>query len=174
MSELTLSDIMSGSTLPGVESVGSSNDTQFTVPIVDSNVTNGELTKTFLGDFVGHASTYRPNHFRHTTEFMDPTTGLKCNRCRWFELRIFYNHSDSCYLLHFAGRSIVPGEVQRYRTEDPVTAYELIETLQAQTSHGANSNSGERLTAPALRALSQAAGFDKDIEKAYRSRRAQI
>ena len=177
MSSNILSDIMQGGGLPTLDMVGTSNDSEFTIPVADSNVTTGILTETFMGDFIALASTYRPEHFRHpNTEYMDVTSGLKCNRCRWFELRIFYNHVDSCYVLHFAGRTIVPGEIQRFRVDRAVSAYEVIEILSAKTSHGRQpgNSEGPYLTAPALRALSQAAGFDDDIRDAFNARRAKL
>lgn len=178
---MDIAQIMQGETLPNEESVGISNDTLWVLPVVDSDAIDSGQPPTyrFNGDFIGLGSTFRPTHYRHPhTMFMESGSGYRCNRCRWFELRIFYDNDQTGYLLHFAGRSMVPGEIQRYRIERALTAYELIEIMSGKAAHGQQSRNDPdfvpHLTAPGRRALSQAAGFDDDIKDAYTDRMGKL
>ncbi len=177
---MDIQHIMNGGTLPADDAVGISDGLTFILPIVDSDAIDVQNpVYRFNGDFLGLGSTFRPTHFRHPhSTFMESGSGLKCNRCRWFELRIFYDNDQTGYLLHFAGRSMVPGEIQRYRFERALTAYELIEIMSGKAAHGQQSRNDPdfvpHLTAPGRRALSQAAGFDDDIKDAYKDRMGKL
>lgn len=118
----------------------------------------------FRGTFLGLGSTHRPLHRIHPGQFANPAVGEKCMTCRWFELRLFWDDDTDTYVLHYAGRTVVPGESQRLRVERAVTAYELIEILIQ----------GGQLTYPANRALGQAAEFDEAIEKAFKARKRTL
>jgi hypothetical protein len=186
-----LDDIMSGTTLPLVDTVGDS-DSRWTIPIVDSDYedthdeANMTLTLTINGQFLGMGTTYRPRHNQHVNEYANTVDGEKCNACRWFELRLFYDDNDRRYVLHFAGRSVVPTEEQRFKTEFAYSAMEIIDILSSQP-RGRNVRNEDgtvskqtvspdvaSLTYPAIRALAQACGFDDDIKEAYISRTEKV
>jgi hypothetical protein len=114
-----------------------------------------ELTGTLLG--VGASRRYRHKHDGDVV----PTDG-RCSACRWFEVRIFRTEDDR-YLLHFAGRSVVPGEVTRYRTEWTSSGFDVLEALTTRREGGRD----VYLTAPAARALAQGAEYDDGLREAY-------
>lgn len=115
------------------------------------------------GKFLGMASSRRERHDGHPPGMPKPP-GMRCSACRWFEPRIFKLDSGG-YLVHFAGRSAVPGEVVRGRYETARTEHEVIEQLTTRRQDGET-----KLTPPAARALAMAAGNDEDIEFAYVNR----
>ena len=190
----SIDDVMLGNTLPNVEDVGDA-EASWHVPIVDSdfdiaapNSDDIVLCIQVHGQFVGMGSTQRLRHNSHAGEYADTSSGEKCNACRWFELRLFYDDEERRYILHFAGRSVVPDETQRFRVEHAYSAYEVIEILSSQQRSNRTMLSTEdgtplaqnptsstgTLTYPAIRALSQACGFDDDIKEAYEGRRAKV
>lgn len=159
--------------LPDSSSVGAELDTTlWHIPA------DGGLERRFHGQFLGIGTTYRnkDSHINHSGTYADPTTGERCNKCRWYELRLFFDKDSDVYVMLFAGRSAVPGETQRFRVETAVSAYEVIEILASREGRGftAVTDNTIRLPAPALRALAQAAGFDRDIETAFNNRRSTV
>jgi len=162
-------------TLPGIRDVG--RDPQhWTLPAVDmpnspNIVPTPDSTAfvTFEGTFLGFGTTRKPTHLRHHGAFADPALGEKCNACRWSEIRIFYSKEDDIYLIHLSGISVASGESNRYRIERAVSALEVIEILTTNRQGEA-----ARLSAPASRALAQAAEFDEDLREAYGERRARL
>ena len=169
--------VLQGEHLPRADEVGHRAQ-DWTLPIVasdcdlDSILPGYDTTLWFRGLFIGMGSTqqyrHRPTHTPPET-WSNPIQDLKCNACRWFELRIFYDENAECYILHFGGRSIVPGESQRFRYERAYTAYEVIDILTSRRE-----DNSQYLTLPTSRALAQAAGFDDDMHEAYTARRAAL
>lgn len=112
--------------------------------------------------------------------------GVRCNACRWFEARIFRelvlpagveslddldddaNVTVGEYVVHYAGMSIVPGEVPFYRFETTTSPYAVIEgmTTRRSTDRGPE----VYLAKPSARALSEAAGYDVALRDAYENR----
>lgn len=163
----TLEDVRYGRNLPAVSEVGS-DEKDWEIPAVNSD-NDLPTTLKFRGSFLGFGTTQRDQHSNHSLDFADPTLGEKCTACRWFELRIFDDVDSDCYILLYSGRSIVPSESQRFRVERVYTAYELIEAVTVKRE-----GTPQYLSVPAVRALSQAAGFDTDIAAAYNARRSNV
>ena len=126
----------------------------------DPDVVDGVLT--IEARFLGVGGSRREHHTDHLGEYARRSE--RCGRCRWFETRIFRVEANH-YVLHQAGRSVVPGEDQLVRHERVYTPQEVIETYTVR-------NPGEEpfLTRPAARALSQAVAFDEDLRRAYERR----
>lgn len=112
--------------------------------------------------------------------------GVRCNACRWFEARIFRelvlpDGVDSLddldddttvqtgeYVVHYAGMSIVSGEVPFYRYETTTSPYAVIEgmTTRRSTDRGPE----VYLAKPSARALAEASGYDVELRDAYENR----
>lgn len=134
-------------------------------------VPNGEIELT--GVFLGVSSLRAEKHalWAHKNGPEDPPTG-RCGRCRWSEFRIFREEDEGKpidnkpYFVHFSGMSVVPGETARHRVVDLLTAREVVEVLTTRKFGKAY------LSAPAGRALAQAASFDEGpLQAAYDTRR---
>lgn len=128
----------------------------------------------FVGQFLGVGSSYRPRHTAHQGEFAGK--GVKCHACRWFEARLFRlgEEADGDYLIYNVGRTIVPGETQRYKWDNVISPYEVVEiftTRRLNTSAEPGSSQWSvHLSIPAARVLSQAAAFDVGLKDAYVNR----
>lgn len=125
----------------------------------------------FHGALIGMITTRRPTHI---CEFPNgyATTALRCAGCRWFETRVFrlddYDSSrlgGSRYVLHYVGRTIVPGEVDLPRHELVISGHEVVEAYTVRKH-----NERPFITKPGARVLAQAANHDPDIEDAYINR----
>lgn len=117
--------------------------------------------------FLGVGSSRQERHFGHpSTRYAPKPTGKGegCGACRWFETRIF-KLGDNEYVLHHAGRSIVPGEQDLCRYEEAFSPYEVIERYTVR-----NNVRPPFITRPALLALAQAASFDSTLRDAYENR----
>lgn len=122
----------------------------------------------FRGRFLGMSSSRRSEHAGHRSDRPRPPN-QRCGACRWFEPRIFaIDPADSrgAYLVHFAGRSTVPGEIALSRHEFVRSAHEVVEVLTTRRVTAPV----PRLTQPAARALAQAASHDDEIEFAFVNR----
>lgn len=147
--------------LPGLESVGKPG----TWTIQDQHGQSVTIT----GEMLGLGSSFRPRHQNHPdTEFAPPRT--HCSTCRWTEIRIFAVDSEEGnpaplpYLVVKRGASAVPGEKDFIEWEGLITGDEVLEKLT--TRRGSQTS----LTAPASRALSQAAAFDGGMRDAWQNR----
>lgn len=121
------------------------------------------------GVFLGMGSSQKAEHRAHDGRYAG--SNVKCQACRWFELRIFRATDDGHYLLHFAGRSRVPGEQQLCRHEEVLTHFEVVEALT--TRHASDSGPASAfLTFPVARAIAQAAALDEDLRDAFINRAA--
>lgn len=147
--------------LPGLESVGKPG----TWTITDQHGQSITIT----GDLLGLGSSYRPRHQNHPeSEFAPPRT--HCSSCRWTEIRIFAvdteegNPHPLPYLVVKRGASLIPGEKDFVEWEGLITGDEVLEKLT--TRRGGQTS----LTAPASRALSQAAAFDPMMRDAWQNR----
>lgn len=158
-----VTDVEPPAFLPDRELVG---ETQ-TWMLPDRAASDGNTWVT--AQLLGVASSRRDRH-SHATELPGPTE--RCGRCRWFEPRIFLvddrdeNLPRGRFLVHFAGRSSLPGETVRGRSLWVRTGFEVIEAL---TTRRADTES-VYLTNPAAQVLAQAAAADADIEHAYVNR----
>jgi hypothetical protein len=109
--------------------------------------------------------TYRPHQESHVP------IGTRCRACRWFEVRLFHDSTDNVFVIHYAGRSAVPGEQQRCRFAEVRTHYEVFTVLSVdQRNPGPSFTSRTNrffFTNPVLRLLAQAASFHGGIKDAY-------
>lgn len=125
----------------------------------------------FHGALIGMITTRRPTHICEFPAGYAPTS-LRCAGCRWFETRVFrLCDADSRaldgtrYVLHYVGRSIVPGEVDLPRHELVISGHEVVEAYTVRKY-----NERPFITKPGARVLAQAANYDPDIEDAYINR----
>lgn len=125
----------------------------------------------FHGALIGMITTRRATHI---CEFPHghAATSLRCAGCRWFETRVFrLDDVDSLqlangrYVLHYVGRSIVPGEVDLPRHELVRSGHEVVEAYTVRKR-----NEPPFITKPGARVLAQAAKYDPDVEDAYVNR----
>lgn len=143
----------------GVTSVGTDG-----VPVDDR-------TLVFRGTLIGMSTNRRSTHTGHAATPHAPTT-VRCTGCRWFETRVYrLDTTDSealagmRYVLHFVGRSLVPGERDLPRHEVVRGGHEVVESYTMRKP-------GEQpfITKPGARVLAQAATYDAAIEDAYVNR----
>lgn len=163
--------VIEHATLPDADAVGVTGD--WVLPTDD-----GDDVVELRGVFLGLGTSHRPQHYQHRGRHAAP--GERCAACRWFEPRIFRElraggqltpgptdptrrEALGRYLVHYAGRSVVPGEVTRSRHEWLSGPHEVIEAL---TTRRVASNE-VFLTPPAARVLAQAANWDVTLEEAY-------
>jgi hypothetical protein len=148
--------MIEGAVLPDVEDVGLSGE--WILPDEDGN-SIVELNAKLLGV----SSSHWDRHVGHKpNEYVEP--GERCGSCRWFEVRIFRDTESKQYMIHYAGRSIVPEEKTRSRYEWLNGAHAVLEALTTRRV------AGVYLTPPAARVMAQAAGQDKDIEEIWINR----
>lgn len=151
-------------TLPGGDESGATGTWRLPTRVrsdVDPEVDDGVLE--FEGRFLGVGSSRRERHGFHAGPYA--TNQERCGVCRWFETRIF-RLGPNDYVLHHAGRSIVPGEDDLCRHERAFSSYEVIERYVVRRADEGTAS----LTRPAARALAQAAAFDDDLRDAYENR----
>jgi len=127
----------------------------------DADVTDGVLV--IEARFLGLGGSRLSRHDAHAGQFA--TGGDRCPYCRWFETRIFRVGAND-YVLHHAGRSIVPGESQLCRHERAFSPFEVLELYTVRHAH----ENRAFLTRPAARALAQASAFDDQLRDAYENR----
>lgn len=154
--ELTFSNSLQVATMPVI------NDTPrlVTLPVPEGRVT-------IEATLIGFATSHRPRHKVHRSgTYAAPRE--KCSACRWFEVRIFRvdptTSDGNRFAVHTQGLTIIPSEIVKCRLEYARTGYEVVELLTVRQSDAVF------LPAASSRALSQAAGLDKDIETAYINR----
>lgn len=133
---------------------------------------SGDAIIEIYGQFLGFGSSQGD---RHAT--WHPTSGYarsdqKCWACRWSEPRLFSVKTQDPseptlgrYLIHYAGVSIVPGEVTLSKHVWAMTGYEVVEIMTTRRTGVA-----PYLHPTAARVLSQAAAFDDEINEAYINR----
>lgn len=80
--------------------------------------------------------------------------GTRCSACRWFDITIYRNLSEGGWVVQTVGRSIVPGEDDRYRVHLCETPRAVVTAL-AQTR-----DNNVYLPKVAQRALDEAADND--------------
>lgn len=149
-------------TLPGGELTGEEATWRLTTRTPEPDVVAGVLE--FRGVFLGVGSSQATRHTDHAGDYA--TREEKCGACRWFETRIFRLGPNE-YVLHHAGRSIVPGEVDLQRHERAYSPHEVIELYTIRKD---DPDSKPFLNRPALRALAQAAPFDHDLSAVWSDR----
>jgi hypothetical protein len=132
-----------------------------TTTSTDDDVEDGVLT--IEARFLGLGGSRLSRHDPHPGRFA--VGGARCPYCRWFETRIF-RLGPNDYVLHHAGRSIVPGESQLCRHERAFSPQEVLELYTVRHVH----ENRAFLTRPAARALAQACAFDDDLRDAYENR----
>lgn len=140
-------------------------------PDVNSPFSHDLKTITFIGVMLGVSTTHRPTHICDYPSGYAPRS-LRCGACRWFETRIFkLANADSeslrgmRYVLHYVGRSIVPGEVDLPRYELVRGGHEVVEAYTVRKEHAQ-----PFITKPGAKVLAQAAHLDPEIEDAYVNR----
>lgn len=117
------------------------------------------------GRYLGWATSQQRHHRNHPSEYAD--RGHPCSACRWSEFRLFRQSEEPrWYLLHFTGRSRVPGETTRYRDERVFTAPEVVTKLETHKSNSVTGGMNYFLTVPAKCLLAQASVLDEDIADA--------
>lgn len=134
--------------------------------------------------FLGVGTSHTTTHQFHTDEFVK--RGERCNACRWFEARVFrelelpagvddFTELDDPrqarlgnFVIHFAGMSIVDGEVPFYRYETTSSPFMVIESMTTRrlTERGPE----VFLAKPSAHALAVAAQYDADLRDAYENR----
>lgn len=130
------------------------------------------------GRFLGVGSTRTQSHVVRTPEGTylphqgaHVPIGTRCRACRWFEVRLFHDSTDDVFVIHYAGRSAVPGEHQRCRFVEVKTHYEVFTVLSVaqRLTNDSNPSRTNRFffTNPVLRLLAQAASFHHGIRDAY-------
>lgn len=132
----------------------------------------GENPIRVTGRLLGFGSSRRTDHNHPIARDIVPRTSTRCPACRWFEVRILrISDSDEFladvpYIVHTLGPSLIPGERTFVRANFAVTGFEVIELCTVRQG-----DRGEPyMPAGAARALSQAAGVDRDIQDAYVNR----
>lgn len=169
--------------LPAVDATGQVRRWYLPLKEAGSSTPDLEYYVTYAR-FLGMGSSYTELHQRHDGRFVD--RGVRCNACRWFETRILrelvlpagaerledVDDPTSVrlgdYVLHFAGMSVVEGEVPFCKVETTGSAYTVVELM---TTRRVTDRGPEAFIAkPAARALSEAAGHDADLADAYVNR----
>lgn len=163
LAETWCDDIPPPAELPDTSRV--SQVDRWALPIRDAGVLE------LYGRLLGVSSSRRVEHMGHAADTV-PGPYVRCGMCRWFEARIFrellqVDTPTDRFLVHFAGRSAVPGETIRPRYEYASSALEVVELL---TTRRASPGQEPFLTAPAARVLAQASGFDDELREAYLDR----
>lgn len=135
--------------------------------------------------FLGVGSSHTERHQDHNgRRFVE--RGVRCNACRWFEARIFrevilpdgvddvtdvQDPSDvrlGDYVLHYAGLSIVDGEVPFCRYDTTPSPHSVIELMTTRRTTAIGPQ--VFLAKPAAHALAVAAEFDAKLRDAYVNR----
>lgn len=134
----------------------------------------GEHVYTFWGVLLSEASSHRPEHLAHRGQFAAPRE--TCSTCRWTEVAIFkqtmapsltpgnFVKSDD-YVIHRVGRSIVPGESDRFTVDIVGSGFEVVEVLTTRR------DGREPFLIPQhARILAAASHLDEGIREAYVNR----
>lgn len=169
--------------LPDVTETGQVRRWFLPLKEVGSHSTEFEYHPTYAR-FLGMGTSFTEHHTDHPGRFVDRRT--RCNACRWFETRIFrqvllppgvasLEDVDDPrtvrvgdYVLHFAGMSIVDGEVPLCRVETTGSAFSVVELM---TTRRVTDRGPEAFIAkPAAHALAEAAAHDRDLADAYVNR----
>jgi hypothetical protein len=68
----------------------------------------------FEGALLGFGTSRRRSHINHHPG-STPPPGTRCSGCRWTDTKIYWSATDSKYIVHIVGVSIVPGERDKIR-----------------------------------------------------------
>lgn len=177
--------------LPGADDAGTTR--RWYLPTNNDDESRDTETKYHIvyARFLGVGSSHTDRHTNHElnrdgVEERFVRKGVRCNACRWFEARIFRELvlppgvdevaqvSDpgdvtlGDYVIHFAGMSVVDGEVPFCRTEMTPSAHAVIELMTTRRT----TPSGPQvfLAKPAAHALAAAVEFDGKLRSAYENR----
>jgi len=124
---------------------------------------------TFDGTQLGFGTSRRGSHL-HPPYVTTPPPGVRCSGCRWTETTIYWSSSDSKYIVHIVGRSIVPGEQNRYRTIWADEADDVLDSLLISPPRHVNAPPGTlELPQPNAHALEEAAERDAEIAEVLKS-----
>lgn len=137
--------------LPGLRLVG--KNTRWILPVYDEHIE-------VQGDFIAFASAKGPHDFQIHSPGKFAPSGQRCRGCRWSEIRIFREEPNpERYLIHMTMNSTVPNEPIRTRYEWASNGENVVAHLAIR---GTNN-----YTVPAQIALTQASGYDQEIEEAW-------
>lgn len=136
----------------------------------DWKIPGKEDTLSFSGTFLAFSSSHSQTHSIRAHPNKETIPIERCSACRWSEFRLFKEDDREKtrwpYLIHFTGKSILPGEQTRFRIADILTAREVIENLTTRRGGSAY------LSVPAAKLLAQAAEIDDGpLKEAYDARR---
>lgn len=107
--------------------------------------------------FVGFGSSRSAYHISHSGEHAPQ--GLKCQACRWMEIRIF--DDGDTFTVSYAGRSEVPGETQRHWSAAAKTEDELVDLLAG------SGDRGRFFSKPARQAVESVRNYLPEVGDAY-------
>lgn len=150
---MTMTDV-----LPGPDDVGTNGT--WRLPSPDGT---DRYPVVVAGRLLGMSSSQRSDHnerVRHVNGFAP--VGVHCSTCRWTEIRIL--RDEFAYVILKAGRTIVPGETDRFNLVRVRTAYEVVESLTSRAAGAAY------LTRRPAMALAQGAAYDIPLRDAYENR----
>lgn len=112
----------------------------------------------FDGRVIASASSQSPEHpllIHDVGEYAEQ--GFRCSACRWFDIIIYRNDDTDGWVVQTVGRSIVPGEDNRFRVHFCDTPRQVVTAL-AQTR-----DNNVYLPKVAQRALDDAADEDERL-----------
>lgn len=128
-----------------------------TVVLPAQNGTKMTLNDTMM---LGHETSHRATHYKHTTEFA--AHGSRCSACRWFEVSLFRTSTN--YVIWSCGHTIVPGEQSRITIHETDNEFTVVEHLTVRKG------STVFLPQPSALVLAQASKYDDGIQDAYLNR----
>jgi hypothetical protein len=172
--------------LPGAEDAGVTR--RWYLPTNNEDEGRGAETRYYItyARFLGVGSSHTDRHSNHHEDERFVRKGVRCNACRWFEARIFRELSlpegvtdlaavrDPSgvqlgdYVIHYAGMSVVDGEVPFCRYETTPSPYAVIESMT--TRRTTENGPVVFLAKPAAHSLAAAAEFDTKLRVAYENR----
>jgi hypothetical protein len=109
---------------------------------------------------LGHNSSKRTSHYKHTTQFAP--LGNRCSACRWFEVSLY--RTPTSYVIWSCGHTIVDGETSRITIHETDNEFTIIEHLTVRKG------STVFLPQPSALVLAQASKYDDGIQDAYINR----
>lgn len=177
--------------LPGADDAGVTR--RWYLPTNNDDGRNAETKYHIVyARFLGVGSSHTDRHANHAIDGHGDVIerfvkkGVRCNACRWFEARIFRELvlpegvedvaqvADPAdvelgdYVIHYAGMSVVDGEVPFCRSESTPSAYAVIESMT--TRRTTENGPVVFLAKPAAHALAAAVEFDGKLRSAYENR----
>lgn len=118
----------------------------------------------FTGVQLGSGSSHRTSHIHPPGHRPPPFE--RCSGCRWTETVVYWSATDSKYVVHIQGKSVLPGEETRIKTvwtDDPDV---VVTSLLVVAPRKTGKNTME-LPQPNEDALSEAAELDSKLDSAY-------